>query len=73
MLRAVIAPERTVRELAMAVLRLQIVVLGALLAMQIHKQSAEQAAQESSSSNTQHHFNPYSHSKVLASGLHLLA
>jgi uncharacterized protein (DUF1697 family) len=32
-----------------------------------------QAAQASSSSNTQHLLNPYSHSKVLASGLHLLA
>jgi hypothetical protein len=32
-----------------------------------------QAAQASSSSNTKHLLNPYSHSKVLASGLHLLA
>jgi hypothetical protein len=32
-----------------------------------------QAAQASSSSNTQHLFKLHSHSKVLASGLHLLA
>jgi hypothetical protein len=31
------------------------------------------AALELSSSNTKHLLNPYSHSKVLASGLHLLA
>jgi hypothetical protein len=33
----------------------------------------QQAVQASSSSNTPHLLNPYSHSKVLASGLHLLA
>jgi hypothetical protein len=33
----------------------------------------EQVVQASSSSNTKHLLNPYSHSKVLASGLHLLA
>jgi hypothetical protein len=57
-------------------LRLQtLVVEEAAQAMEAlhHMQAAAQAALVLSSSNTQHLLNPYSHSKVLAHGSHLLA
>jgi hypothetical protein len=51
----------------------QPILAAAVVVVLVSAVLAAQAAQVSSYSNTPHLFNPYSHSKVLASGLHLLA
>jgi L-cystine uptake protein TcyP (sodium:dicarboxylate symporter family) len=57
---------------ALRVLLIQVVV-EVVVRLTPHQVTAVMAAQASSSSNTKHLFNLYSHSKVLASGLPLLA
>ena len=80
---AVVAAERLVEVLLEALGVAVLAAVQVLLELRIRvvveavvREQAEKvkpAAQASSSSNTQHPLNPYLHSKVLVSGLHLLA